>query len=142
MLLRKNVLTQDAIAIRREVFMMEQGFKEEFDVIDSQAVHLVYYGDDVPAAVCRYYPAELKGVFVLGRIAVRAAYRGKKLGKYLVEAAEHEIRKDGGTKIILSAQVRARAFYEKCGFLAVGDVYLDEDCPHIAMEKNLKAERG
>lgn len=142
MIQRDNELPDDAIAIRREVFMMEQGFKEEFDVIDSQAVHLVYYEDDVPAAVCRYYPAELKGVFVLGRIAVRAAYRGKKLGKYLVETAEKEIRKDGGTKIILSSQVRTRSFYEKCGFLAVGDVYLDEHCPHIAMEKNLPAKRS
>lgn len=133
MLQRKNNLTPDAIAIRREVFMLEQGFKEEFDGLDSHSVHLVYYEDTVPVAVCRYYPAELKGVYVLGRIAVRAAYRGKNWGKYLVEIAEREIVKDGGHKIVLSAQLRVQAFYEKCGFSAVGEIYLDEHCPHIAM---------
>ena len=141
MIQRKNVLTQDAIEIRREVFMLEQGFKEEFDGLDSQSVHLVYYEDTVPAAVCRYYPAETSGVYILGRIAVRAAYRGKNLGKHLVELAESEIVTDGGHKIVLSAQLRAQAFYEKCGFSAVGDIYQDEHCPHIAMEKIVAAER-
>lgn len=142
MLQRKNSLTPDAIEIRREVFMIEQGFKEEFDDLDSQSVHLIYYEDDVPAAVCRYYPAETDGVYVLGRIAVRAAYRGKSLGKYLVEMAESEIVKDGGHKILLSSQLRAQTFYEKCGFSAVGEIYLDEHCPHIAMEKIVAAERS
>jgi len=37
----------------------------------------------------------------------------------------------------LSAQVTARAFYERHGYVAVGDVYGEVDIPHIAMEKRV-----
>lgn len=44
---------------------------------------------------------------------------------------------DGGTKITLSAQKRVKLFYEKNGYTAQGDEYLDEFCPHIHMSKIL-----
>ncbi|MEA4807188.1 GNAT family N-acetyltransferase [Acetobacterium wieringae] len=142
MIKKKSTLTQDAKTIREEVFMKEQGFKDEFDAIDAQAIHLIYYEDNVPVAVCRYYADTSPGVTILGRLAVRASHRGKNLGKHMVEAAEKSIRQEGATKIVLSAQVKARSFYEKCGFAAIGDLYLDEGCPHIRMEKTLTSERG
>ena len=39
--------------------------------------------------------------------------------------------------VVLSAQVRVREFYEKMGYVTIGDPYLDEGCPHIMMEKAL-----
>lgn len=36
---------------------------------------------------------------------------------------------------VLSAQVQAQGFYEKLGYVASGEPYLDEHCPHIHMEK-------
>ena len=31
------------------------------------------------------------------------------------------------------AQVPVRGFYEKCGYQAIAEVYLDEEQPHIMM---------
>ena len=64
-------------------------------------------------------------------------YRGKHLGKEILETAEQMILADGGTKITLSAQKRVKLFYEKNGYTAQGDEYLDEFCPRIHMSKIL-----
>ena len=54
-----------------------------------------------------------------------------------MEAMEQKARQLGAKDIQLSAQVQARGFYEKLGYRAYGQEYLDEHCPHIAMEKTL-----
>ncbi|MCM1162215.1 MAG: GNAT family N-acetyltransferase [Roseburia sp.] len=138
MVIKTNHLTEDEKKIREEVFMMEQGFQSEFDDIDSIATHLVFYEAEQPIAACRYYQGEEEGLFWLGRIAVQKTFRGKHIGKQIVLAAEKEIRKEGGKQVQLSAQVRAKEFYEKCGYRAVGEIYLDEDCPHVCMNKALE----
>jgi predicted GNAT family N-acyltransferase len=38
------------------------------------------------------------------------------------------------SKIYLHAQLPARAFYERVGFVASGDVFVDANIDHIAME--------
>ena len=51
---------------------------------------------------------------------------------------EEKVKALSGEKISLFAQCRARAFYESLGYKASGDIYLDEYCPHIHMEKLIK----
>lgn len=132
---KTNYLTEDARKIRQAVFVEEQGFTMEFDDIDNTACHVVFYDESVPAAVCRYYAGEEEGEFIAGRIAIRKEYRGRQLGRYVMEVLEELIRADGGKKIVLSAQARAQGFYEKSGFAAVEGTYMDEFCPHMRMEK-------
>lgn len=129
-------LCADARAIREEVFVREQGFVNEFDHIDGNAVHFVLYVDGQAAGTCRIYKGE-DNEFYLGRLAVLPNYRGMSLGKMLIDEAQRCVSDMGGEKISLSAQVRVMNFYEKCGFSAVGEEYLDEDCPHIKMVKML-----
>lgn len=138
MVKRTDYVTEDAKRIREEVFVEEQGFRQEFDGMDARAVHLVWYEEGEAAATCRYYAGEGAGTYWLGRLAVQKPWRGRQIGGKLLMAAEEEIRKDGGTVIRLSSQVRAKAFYEKCGYHAVGEEYNDEHCPHIEMRKGLK----
>lgn len=38
-----DYLQEDAMNIRRNVFMSEQGYKNEFDEIDDRALHIVIY---------------------------------------------------------------------------------------------------
>lgn len=45
------------------------------------------------------------------------------------------IKKNSIPALELSAQVRVRPFYEALGYIASGDEYFDEGCPHIHMEK-------
>ncbi len=129
-------LCDDARAIRTAVFVREQGFVNEFDDIDGNAVHFVLYVDGNAAGTCRIYKGEDKE-FHLGRLAVLSDYRGMSLGKMLIDEAERCVSNMGGENISLSAQVRVKDFYEKCGFSAVGEEYLDEGCPHIKMVKRL-----
>lgn len=126
---------RDARIIRQAVFVDEQGFVNEFDDIDERAVHAVLYQGGVPVATGRLF--DENGEAHLGRIAVLKAYRGKELGRAIMEALEGYAAKAGYKSTSLSAQLRAQAFYEKLGYKAYGDVYHDEYCPHIAMKKEL-----
>lgn len=131
-----STLPDEARAIRTEVFMEEQGFKNEFDEDDSRCIHAVIFADGMAAAAGRIFPPE-NGVCVIGRIAVRKAFRGKDLGGKTVLLLEEKARELGAETIALSAQCRVRGFYEKLGYSASGEVYSDEFCPHIHMEKRL-----
>ena len=98
----------------------------------------MFYADGKPAATCRYYRGKEAGEYVAGRIAVRQEFRGRNLGQHIMEIIEENVRKDGGKSITLSAQKRVQGFYEKSGFKAYGEPYLDEHCEHIHMIKILK----
>ena len=133
---KKHVgLNKDVINIRTAVFMQEQGFQNEFDETDKTCTHLVLYDGNTPIATCRYFSDDTN--YHIGRVAVIKEYRGKNLGNKMMQLAEDEIRKDGGKRIELSAQVRVKNFYQKLGYCPVGDVYLDEYCEHITMRKEL-----
>ena len=70
-------------------------------------------------------------------MAVRKLYRGQNLGSKIMLAAENGIRRDGFKTCSLSAQVQAKPFYESLGYVAEGEEYLDEGCPHVMMRKQL-----
>lgn len=135
-----HTLPGDAVTIREEVFMKEQGFRDEFDSEDLNATHLVLYIENIPAATCRFFPGKMQEEYVIGRIAVRKEYRGHSLGSRLLAAAESEILMLGGRSVILHAQQQAKPFYEKQGYSSYGDPDLEESCPHIWMRKILSRD--
>lgn len=130
-------LPENAKLIRETVFIKEQGFKEEFDIVDLTATHIVIYSDGKPAAVGRYFNEGNSPTYHIGRVAVMKEYRGLGYGKGIMDIAEKHIKAEGGEKIEVSAQLQAKPFYEKCGYTAVGDIYYDEHCKHILMFKNI-----
>jgi predicted GNAT family N-acyltransferase len=131
-----STLPSEAKLIRTEVFVEEQGFKNEFDESDNLCLHLVLFENGIPAAAGRIFPPE-NGVCTIGRIAVRKDFRGNKLGAEAVRLLEEKARELGAERTALSAQCRVTGFYEKLGYKTSGEVYNDEFCPHIHMEKNL-----
>lgn len=130
-----NALPTESAAIRQQVFVEEQQFHNEFDDIDEYATHLVIYDEDTAVATGRLYGEE--GIAHIGRVAVLPEYRGQRLGAMVVNELEKEAVRQGYKKLVLSAQCRVRPFYEKQGYVAVGDTYFDEYCEHIQMEKTL-----
>ncbi len=128
-------LPEEAKAIRKAVFVDEQGFEEEFDGIDASAVHLVALEAGKPAATCRFYWDRLKKAYVLGRLAVLAPYRGKKIGECLMREAQAQVDAAGGKALYLHAQCRASGFYEKQGYRNTGTPDMVEGCPHTWMYK-------
>ncbi len=126
----------EARKIRQDVFMTEQGFSYEFDDNDLISVHILLSCDGVPAGTGRLFK-DNDGLWHIGRIAVRKDFRGNNLGAEIMSRIESKARELGADGIVLSAQCRVRAFYEKCGYAACGEIYLDENCEHICMKKAL-----
>lgn len=131
-------LPEEAQYIRQTVFVEEQGFKEEFDTIDNTAIHAVGFADGTPVATGRIFPAEENGAYYLGRLAVLKDFRKGGTGSKMLAFLEKEAAKCGASKIILHAQIQAQPFYEKNGYIAEGEPFLDESTPHITMVKKLK----
>ena len=127
----------EAQAIRQEVFVREQGFEYEFDDIDNIANHLVMYERGEAIATCRIYWNEGRHTYIVGRIAVISAYRGKQVGAQILHEAARQVKALGGKTLYLHAQCRASGFYEKQGYQKIGEIELEEDCPHIWMYKKL-----
>ncbi len=133
-----DTLPQEAIDIRTEIFVVEQGFQIEFDETDKTAKHLVVFDKNGKAvATCRFFKGELPGQYILGRVCVRKECRGMDLGTAMLLRTEEEVRKLGGKRIDLHAQVRAGHFYEQQGYTAYGDEVPEDGVPHVWMRKDL-----
>lgn len=130
-------LPREAAMIRQEIFVEEQGFEVEFDEIDPIAQHIVLFENGAPIGTCRVYWSGSKNSHVLGRVAVRKDYRGRSFSQKLLQEAEQLVSSMQGKTLCLAAQVRAKAFYEKQGYAAAGEQFLDEGCPHVWMYKTL-----
>ena len=129
-------LPDEAQEIRTKVFIEEQGFENEFDDVDAQAVHILMKTDiGIPVATCRVFWSNEMNSYILGRLAVLKEHRGMGVGSEVVKAALDYVGKSGGEKLMLHSQCRAAVFYEKLGFVSFGEVELDEGCPHIWMKK-------
>jgi len=132
-------LTQ-ALAVRYAVFVEEQGFSAdtERDDIDAGAHHLLALDRGRGVATGRLFPDPDKpGTYIIGRVAVLREYRGTGLGRRIMEAMEQKAKELGASRVTLGAQLQAKPFYEKNGYRPLGDVYMDEHCPHEHMEKLL-----
>ena len=130
-----DYLPKVAFEIRVKVFMDEQGFKDEIDLTDSFATHFLVFDDEKAVATCRIF--EKDGRYILGRFAVIKEYRKQGVGRLLLNAVEQKVKENGHNQLILHSQIRAKQFYEKCGYVSFGDIELEENYPHIWMKKDL-----
>lgn len=129
----------DAVKIRHQVFMLEQGVPSEIEIdkYEAACIHFVLYGDNNEAiATCRLLPLG-KGVMKLQRMAVQKNYRGHDYGRLLVEAAEDFSKDLGCNSITLGAQITAIGFYERMGYVKEGEMFLDAKIEHFQMNKSL-----
>ena len=106
--------------------------------IDNTAIHAVGFADGTPAATGRIFLAKKNGVYYLGRLAVLKDFRRGGTGSKMLAFLENEAAKYGVSKIILHARIQAQPFYEKNGYIAEGEPFLEESAPHITMAKKLK----
>jgi predicted GNAT family N-acyltransferase len=117
--------------IRRAVFVEEQRVPEEleWDADDAGAIHLLAVdADDTPIGCARLLPDGH-----IGRMAVLQSWRGKGVGRALLQKALELARAQGHAIVRLSAQTHAAGFYRRHGFIAEGDEYLEAGIPHLAM---------
>lgn len=128
---------EDAVVIRHEVFVDEQNvpLELELDQQDEQCVHAVAYNSAGEAiGTGRLLPDGR-----IGRIAVRAKYRGQGVGSKLLDALMNEARRRRHMEVVLSAQTNALKFYSRRGFVAEGFTYMDAGIEHVTMRHPLTA---
>ena len=127
-----------ALALRYDVFCVEQGVSldEERDGRDDEALHLVVVDGGAVVGTCRLLAegSEVK----LGRMAVAASHRGRRLAAALLVEADAQARELHAGRIVLAAQVTAQAVYGRAGYVPYGDVFLDADIEHVMMSKALE----
>ena len=129
-------LPKDAMEIREEVFVFEQGFVDEFDEVDQTSLHFLIYEDDFPIGTARVFKDGDK--IHIGRFAVRKDYRGHRVGSSLMRYIEKEILyRFGHSELILGSQEQAVPFYKSVGFIETSDRYIEQDCPHVTMAKKI-----
>ncbi len=136
------VQTPEAFAhcarIRIEVFVGEQRVppEEELDDLDAVAVHVLALIADEPVGTGRLIPVG-GDHGKIGRMAVRKPYRGRGVGTAIMEVLMDVARQRGMRSLSLSAQLHALGFYERFGFEAHGEVFLEAGIEHREMERSL-----
>ncbi|MBD2464010.1 GNAT family N-acetyltransferase [Oscillatoria sp. FACHB-1407] len=120
--------------IRHTVFQVEQCVDPDidFDGQDDEATHLLAYADDKPigTARIRYLSDSLAKI---ERVAVIPAYRGRGIGKQIMDCAIAFLNHQKIPEIKINAQVHAKTFYEKLGFQQYGEEFDEAGIPHIEM---------
>lgn len=138
----KDLKIDDLLNILRErirVFVIEQNcVYEEIDKNDNNAIHVVFYDQDKIIAYSRIIEHET--FYSFGRVLVVNKYRKKGLGKKVVSRTLREIEKlqnENSIKktIKIQAQAYLENFYKTFGFVSKSDIYLEDDIPHLDMEK-------
>jgi predicted GNAT family N-acyltransferase len=126
------------IAIRREVFVAEQGVpaEEEIDGRDARCLHFIALaGDDVVGTARLRFTDD--GHAKAERVAVRRAARKGGAGTRLMRALEAEARDRGHHRLVLNAQVTVLPFYERLGYAIDGPEFLEAGIAHRPMWKRL-----
>ena len=122
-----------AFAIRMRVFVREQRVPAaiELDRDDDRAIHFLATSDGKAVGTARVVSHH--GSAKIGRMAVLKSYRGKGVGKKLLQRAVATAKKLGARTIYLHAQVPVIEFYEKLRFRCVGPVFDEAGIPHRKM---------
>lgn len=128
-----NATQQVLRAIRTRVFIEEQGVPKEleWDGLDEHSYHVAAYAaDDTPIGTGR-----LLQDGHIGRVAVLKEWRGKGVGRALLDMLLVIANKMGYEEVKLHAQTRVIDFYLRRGFEAQGKEFMEAGIPHILMTR-------
>jgi len=129
---------KEALAIRMRVFVEEQGVDPALEIDDDDAVawHVLARRDGEPVGTARLVMLDQLRAKI-GRVAVLPEFRGMGIASQLVKLLMEYARREGRTQAILDSQLPVMPLYEKLGFTAVGEVFLDADILHRRMIRKL-----
>ena len=127
------------LSLRSEVFIVEQNCAyQDIDQKDQFALHVFIKKNNQIIAYTRIFkPNDYFEYSSIGRVVVLKKERASKIGSQIMSFSIKKIEEIfNETKIKISAQKNLINFYKKLGFLVIGEEYLEDGIPHIAMIKN------
>lgn len=131
----------EAFRLRDAVFVHEQGVAPQLeqDGRDTDAEHAVVMDDGRVVATARMLIEGTgeQAIAIVGRVAVVAAERGAGHGLAVMDVLERRAGDLGIPVVELHAQVAVEGFYDRLGYLPVGERYLEAGIEHVTMRKEL-----
>lgn len=124
------------LQLRSEVFVVEQDcVYQDIDRKDQNALHVIGYKNDRIVAYTRLFkPGDYFKASSIGRVVVAKNQRQFKYGYNIMEASIKAIKTHFNvTEIKISAQCYLKNFYNNLEFFEIGEEYLEDGIPHIAM---------
>ena len=127
------------LALREQVFVQEQGVPRalEMDAWDAVATHFLRRDDRTGEPLATARLLDKGGRAKIGRVAVRAAVRGRGLGMEIMQAVVDEARRRGYAEAVLDSQTYALPFYARLGFVPEGEEFEEAGIPHYTMRRRL-----
>lgn len=126
------------LQLRSEVFVVEQDcVYQDIDGKDNKALHILGIIDNQIIAYTRcFQPGDYFKEASIGRVVVKESQRKFKRGNQIMNSSIKAIENYFNTsQIKISAQCYLNKFYTNLGFYAIGEEYLEDGIPHVAMLK-------
>ncbi len=137
------------LQLREKIFIVEQNCPYlDADGQDRQAIHLL--GIDTSGVDNNAIVASLRllakdqvdvkrsNIVTIGRLVVDQGYRGRSLGRDAMRNAIAYVKVETAAQLIcLSGQSYLHRFYTDLGFIAKGEIYLEDGIEHQHFEMHL-----
>ncbi len=136
-----NLELYQIIKLRVDIFVVEQDCP--YSDLDNKdlaegALHLFAEQDGQVVCYTRILPPGVSypNMPSLGRVVTHASVRGSGVGHEMLERCVAELDQRWPNKVChISAQAHLQHYYARQGFVAVGEGYLEDNIPHIGMER-------
>ena len=131
----------DHFQLRRTIFIEEQGVDEtlEMDGLDDSATLIVLYLNNQSIGCARY--RVLDTAVKVERVGVLKEYRGHGLGQEIMAFVEAQILEYTDKPwITLNAQLTAKQFYLRLGYVPIGEQFSEANILHQKMMKELRRD--
>ena len=123
-------------AVRRKVFVEEQGIDEELVFSRNEGtkekIVIALQKETVIGTARIVFTSENK--VKIERMAVLEWFRNQGVGKGIIDFLNTEFKKHQVKYVFLHAQLDATNFYRSCGFRESGPYFIEADIKHIRME--------
>jgi predicted GNAT family N-acyltransferase len=126
---------EKSLAIRKEVFIREQEIDPELELeFENDCLYFLTFLNGAPVATGRLREKGDKIKFE--RVATLRDHRKKGAAAHLMQSMFQEARSRWPQhQPYMHAQLEAAQFYQKVGWIRVGEVFDEAGIPHVAMTK-------
>lgn len=136
----RSALYEEAIVLRRSLLRTPLGleyYQKDLDMEHDQDHLIVHYTPEnaAPEVIGSVSIQRVDNACKIRQFAISSAWQGKGVGRLLLKAAEIHAHSLGYTQAFLNGRVSAQAFYERAGYTAKGEAFIEVTLPHIRMEK-------
>ncbi|MBS1634609.1 MAG: GNAT family N-acetyltransferase [Bacteroidetes bacterium] len=131
-----NTELYELLKLRSEVFVVEQNCVFlDMDDKDQEALHVLGFDGKRLVAYTRLLaPGHSYPEASIGRVVSHPSARGMNYGREIMQySIQHILKQYQTDQIVISAQLYLKRFYSELGFVAEGEVYPEDDIPHIKM---------